>query len=318
MMETTYKTTEKTKRRVLGYVRVSTQQQVTDGQSLDDQTARIQEWARLNGYELLGIETDVGSGRTGKGEREREGLQSLIRTANREKAGIVVTDWDRLSRSEDGVVRILKQLPNRRLFATEDEQDDHYHSYGQKRSVIRAKVRAAEGEAIRTASATREALRKKKARGDRLGAPGAKSRSMRAANKARIIKADILAERIADILQADPAHDSLSHDGLAKLLNARGLKTSRGGTFTRDTVRKPRKRAEDHIREQQELASEIDPGPFAEVTIQTDDFAPSLPIAMPAISKTSAPVTVPSETTPEPEPDDADESYKNVPLYGAF
>jgi DNA invertase Pin-like site-specific DNA recombinase len=193
----------KAERRVVGYVRVSTRQQVAVGESIDIQIARIQEWAKLNDYELIGIELDVGSARHEGGVHEREGLQSLIRTANREKVAVVVTSWDRLSRSEEGIDRILKQLPGRRLFALDDEQNRHYHSYGQKRSVILDRVRAAENEAVATASATRQALERKKASGMKLGSPLAGSQNLRSANVERSAQM----KEIARVLQSDPGYD---------------------------------------------------------------------------------------------------------------
>ncbi len=57
---------KKQKRRVYGYVRVSTEQQVRDGESIGRQASRIREWARLNDYELVGIEEDIASARKDK------------------------------------------------------------------------------------------------------------------------------------------------------------------------------------------------------------------------------------------------------------
>jgi len=64
-------------------------------------------------------------------------------------------------------------------------------TYGQKHSVIIDKVAAAEGEAVATATATGQALARKKARGDRLGAPGDQRRNTLPAIKANIDQANI-------------------------------------------------------------------------------------------------------------------------------
>jgi len=317
-MKKTKKNKQTRKRKMLGYIRVSTEQQVNDGESIERQEARIREWALLNNYELIGIEIDVGSARKEKGAKERQGLASLIRTAQREKAGIVVTAWDRLSRSEEGLKRILKQLSNRRLFALDEKQDDHYRSYGQKRDVIRSKVRVAEGAAIAVASATRDALRNKKIKGDCLGAPGAKPNRLRRANIERIVRADTLAEKIADILQADREYPNLSNGGFAKLLNTKGLKTSRGLAFTRDNVRTCRTRAMKILREQQELASEIDPGPIPHAMIQTDDLAPCLPHNFRMPRQKPAQAEQDLIAVSEAGQDAADHPYKDVPLFGMF
>lgn len=318
-MEKPKKNKLKAERRIVGYVRVSTIRQVAVGESLERQTDRIREWAGSNDYKLIDIEEDVGSARHEGGVHEREGLQSLIRTANREKAAVVVTSWDRLSRSAEGIDRILKQLPGRRLFALDDEQDHHYHSYGQKRSVILDRVRAAEDEAVATASATRQALERKKASGMKLGSPRAGSRGLRSANIERIVRADLLAEEIARVLQSDPGYDGLSHSGLAKLLNKKGLKTTRGGAFTRDNVRGPRKRASDYLREQQELDADDDVAGFKGVTLQTDCFSPEkIPgLRMPKLRKgPSVPASDAADVTDVQ--DERDEHYRGVPLFGSF
>lgn len=158
----------KTNKKAIGYTRVSTPHQVEVGNSLQDQVGRIKEWAASNGYELIGIEQDIGSARKNAGGKSRAGVESLIKTANREKAAIVVTRWDRLSRSEEGIKDILNRLPHRRLFAVNEEIQ---HGYGQKHSLIIEKVKAAEAEAESLAGITGIALERKKAEGVHLGNP---------------------------------------------------------------------------------------------------------------------------------------------------
>jgi DNA invertase Pin-like site-specific DNA recombinase len=46
--------------RAIGYVRVSTAEQATEGVSLDAQRARIAAWAQANAAELAGVFTDAG------------------------------------------------------------------------------------------------------------------------------------------------------------------------------------------------------------------------------------------------------------------
>ena len=46
--------------RAIGYVRVSTADQATEGVSIDAQTARIRAWCDANGYALAETFTDAG------------------------------------------------------------------------------------------------------------------------------------------------------------------------------------------------------------------------------------------------------------------
>jgi site-specific DNA recombinase len=47
-------------RTAIGYVRVSTEMQASEGVSLEAQKKRIQLWAEANGYKVVAIHADVG------------------------------------------------------------------------------------------------------------------------------------------------------------------------------------------------------------------------------------------------------------------
>jgi len=64
--------------KALGYVRVSMEEQVADGVSLDAQAERIRAYCQLNSLELVGIIAEEGIS-AGKPLAEREGGQELIR-----------------------------------------------------------------------------------------------------------------------------------------------------------------------------------------------------------------------------------------------
>ncbi len=84
----------KTKRRALGYVRVSTQKQAEEGFGLDVQAAAVKEWARNSDARLLAIIRDEGVNGT---LEERPGLAELL---GRLEPGmvVVVPRLDRLAR----------------------------------------------------------------------------------------------------------------------------------------------------------------------------------------------------------------------------
>ncbi|MBF0473140.1 MAG: recombinase family protein, partial [Nitrospirae bacterium] len=73
--------------KAIGYIRVSTNEQVTDGISLDNQKAKIEGYCQLNDLELVEIISDAGlSGKNLK----REGIQKLISKANDKSIGAIV------------------------------------------------------------------------------------------------------------------------------------------------------------------------------------------------------------------------------------
>lgn len=83
--------------RVVGYVRVSTDEQAEGGRSLEAQREKVERYAELHGLELAGVVEDGGaSAKT----LERPGLGTALGMLERgEVAGLLVTKLDRLSRS---------------------------------------------------------------------------------------------------------------------------------------------------------------------------------------------------------------------------
>ncbi|HWI04238.1 MAG TPA: recombinase family protein [Acidimicrobiales bacterium] len=83
-------------KQAIGYIRVSTERQAKEGASLEAQRARIEDWCRRNGCELVEVFADEGiSGATMKG---RPGLQAAL--AALKKGRVLVTyALSRLARS---------------------------------------------------------------------------------------------------------------------------------------------------------------------------------------------------------------------------
>ena len=78
-----------TRPRAVGYCRVSTDAQATDGVSLDAQRARIAAWAEANGYRLADSFTDAGL--SGKRADNRPGLQAALANVCRSGGALVVS-----------------------------------------------------------------------------------------------------------------------------------------------------------------------------------------------------------------------------------
>jgi len=84
-------------KRVIGYCRVSTSQQASEGVSLDAQKALLASYAAAYGLEV--VEVIVDAGESAK-SLQRPGLQrALTMLANGEADGLLVTKLDRLTRS---------------------------------------------------------------------------------------------------------------------------------------------------------------------------------------------------------------------------
>ena len=91
----------------IGYIRVSTEGQATDGVSLDAQRAKIEAWCFLNDYELTAVHVDAGI--SGKSMHNRHGLQSALAEC-RKGFALVVYSMSRMSRSTKDMLDISERL----------------------------------------------------------------------------------------------------------------------------------------------------------------------------------------------------------------
>lgn len=100
--------------RFIGYVRVSTEEQDSEGNSPREQEARIYAWADANGHKIIRFEKDLGvSGSVAPSKRNLgKALEDLPKLAD----GVVATRLNRFSRSIVHVLELV-ELSDRRKFA---------------------------------------------------------------------------------------------------------------------------------------------------------------------------------------------------------
>ena len=94
--------------KVIGYIRVSTEEQAREGVSLEAQRHKITAWTEALDGELLFIVEDAGI--SGKLIRNREGLKKAIEAACTEKAALVIYSLSRLSRSTRDTLMLADKL----------------------------------------------------------------------------------------------------------------------------------------------------------------------------------------------------------------
>lgn len=94
--------------KAVGYCRVSTEQQASEGASLEAQRLKIEAWATLNGAKLVEIFTDAGI--SGKRADNREGLQAALDATCQHGAALVVYSLSRVSRSTQETLRMAEWL----------------------------------------------------------------------------------------------------------------------------------------------------------------------------------------------------------------
>lgn len=154
--------------RVVGYCRVSTAEQASDGVSLLAQADKVRGYCQLYGLDLLCVLSDPGE--TGK-NLDRPALREALGMLDAGQAGgVVILKLDRLTRS----VRDLGTLLDRhfgpeaghQLFSVHDSIDTRTAA---GRMILRVLTSVAEWEREAIVERTNEAIAHKRARGERIG-----------------------------------------------------------------------------------------------------------------------------------------------------
>ncbi len=96
------------RRLAVGYIRVSTDRQATEGVSLEAQEARLRAWAAANDAELVAVHVDPGL--SGGRADNRPELQAALDDACRLRAALVFYSLSRVARSTLDTLVISKRL----------------------------------------------------------------------------------------------------------------------------------------------------------------------------------------------------------------
>ncbi len=219
----------------IGYVRVSTQEQATEGVSLDAQRDKLQSYCRSNAIRLVDIAADEGiSGST----LERPGLQSALRMIERGRANtLIVVKLDRLSRSLRDVCTLVNDY-----FLAEDHHllslcgmVNTHTAAGRMLLLNLANYNQFERELI--SERTRDAMQHMKAQGIRLGsAPYGYEYANHLDDKKRRVLVPLAHEQEI-IARLAAAHASgIKFEEIARQLNAEGIRARRGGDWCRRVI----------------------------------------------------------------------------------
>lgn len=153
---------------VVGYRRVSTDEQSKEGVSLEAQAWKIQSYCELYGLNLVTSFEDAGvSAKT----LEREGLQAALKALrDRQAMGLVVSKIDRLTRSVSDLSTLLTDYFNARtemqLFSVADQIDTRSAS---GRLVLNVLTTVSQWERETIVERTQDALDHKRSKGERIG-----------------------------------------------------------------------------------------------------------------------------------------------------
>ncbi len=220
-------------RRAVGYVRVSTDMQATEGMSLEAQQSAIEGYCMLHGIKLVKICKDVISG----GKDVRPGLQEALRTLQTSADVLIVLKFDRLSRSikhfcelyetyfKDGTKELVAIRESIRLDS----------SLG--RALVGILLVFAQMEREATGERTREAINHIKKSGYHFGKVPFGKRTIPAPDHPRMKILVDDEEELAVIAQLrEWATEGVGISEMAKRLNAKGTKPPQGATWTKSLL----------------------------------------------------------------------------------
>lgn len=149
----------------VGYVRCSTEGQVTDGLSLEYQQAGIRRWALEHGAEEIAMLEDAGV--SGGSQKGRPGLAAALNLVEEHGAALVVYSLSRMARSTQDTANIAKRIDRAGgNLVSLTEQIDTTNATG--KMIFRMLAVLAEFERDLVSDRTKAALRQKRAKGERI------------------------------------------------------------------------------------------------------------------------------------------------------
>jgi DNA invertase Pin-like site-specific DNA recombinase len=214
---------------VVAYIRVSTARQGRSGLGLEAQEAAIARFCAAEGFAVMRTFQETETGKGADALERRPELAAALAEAKRRRCPVLVAKLDRLSRDVAFIAGLMSQrVPFIVAELGADADPFMLHLY----------AALAEKERRLISERTRAALQASKARGTRLGRNGAER--LAPAYRAAAIKR---AKALAPMVAAIQASGASSLREIAASLNARGIPTAQGGTWSAMQVKRVLERA---------------------------------------------------------------------------
>lgn len=211
--------------RLIGYVRVSTEEQAEGGHSLDAQARTLRAAVKASGDELVAVCRD--EGQSGKSVHRPELQRALQMLADGEADGLIAVALDRLTRSLSDMTALMEWFGHHHYtLRLLDVGVDSSTAAGEL--VLNVMAAVAEMMRKQTGEKTRAVLRDMKSRGLAISRPAAPSP---------------IVERVRKLYS-----EGHGFTAIARLLDAEGVPTARGGAWQASTIqsilglRKPSRR----------------------------------------------------------------------------
>ena len=215
-------------RQIVSYIRVSTGKQGRSGLGIEAQRDAIARFAATEGCEFLAEVVEVETGKGSDALERRPKLAEALAKARKAKVPVVVAKLCRLSRD---VAFISGLMAQRVAFIVAE--------FGADADPFMLHIYAALAEKGRNliSDRTRAALAAKKAQGAALGNRTNLAEAQAMGATANRAGADTFASNVLPIVRQIQASGATTLRAIADALNARGVRTARGGAWHDSTVR---------------------------------------------------------------------------------
>ncbi len=207
---------------VVTYYRVSTERQGRSGLGLEAQCERCSSFATQNELEVVSSFTEVETGKGSDALDRRPQLAAALAAAKRLKCSVLVAKLDRLSRDVHFIAGLMVQrVPFLVAELGPDVDPFMLHIY----------AALAEKERRMISERTRAALQARKKQGAQLG-NRTNLADAQAKGSARVADDALrFAENVMPVIERIRASGITSMRGIAAVLDARGVRTARGGKW---------------------------------------------------------------------------------------
>lgn len=216
---------------VIGYIRVSTEKQADKGVSLEAQEAKIRAMAAVQDLEICEFITDGGESAK---SLSRPGMERLLALVDRGEVGtVIIAKLDRLTRSVKDLATLLERFQKRNVgLVSVSESLDTKSAAGRLVLNIMCAVSQWEREAI--GERTREAMRHKRAKGERVGTVPF---GFKLSRDGRNLEPNEEERQVLTAIRSMRSEGCTFREVAAKL-NADGMRTRTGGAWIYTSVAK--------------------------------------------------------------------------------
>src|SRR5665213_4197476 len=219
----------------VAYYRVSTARQGRSGLGIEAQRDAVSRFAAAEGFDLTAEFVEVETGKGADALDRRPQLAAALATGRARKCPVIVAKLDRLSRDVAFISGLMAQrVPFIVAELGRDADPFMLHLY----------AALAEKERRLISERTRAALAQRKAQGATLGNPRNAGHAAELGRRIQIVEADRFSSSILPIIEGVRRSGASSLSAIAAALNARGIRSARGGRWHVSAIRNVWARAE--------------------------------------------------------------------------